>query len=295
MKKNDSYIALSFLMILGACEDYELQGQQLPASPELIIDQQSIVELMQGADWQPQEVAPGMVWKRHHFDNIFDSKQYINLFDVDLNQSGIKIDIPHVTSGFLKTSEAAVKSDAVFAFNGSYFDTSVGGSTVFFKHDGKVVTQTKSGFTSYRENAALVIGSNGNVSIAKRPGAGWSTVEGQYVLAGGPLLVFDGEVVEQMDQAFNTNRHPRTVVGVTKDNHLIALVVDGRSAQSQGLTTPQLGELMKGLGCVSAMNMDGGGSSTAWVKGQGIVNHPSDNKLFDHAGERGVATVFTIK
>ncbi len=295
MKKYIIYTTLCLLMVLGACEDYELQGQQLPALIENSDDTQSLQELLQQTEWETKTVANGMVWKQYQFDNIFDSRQYINMFDVDLNQAGVKIDIPHVTSGFLKTSEAAERASAVLAFNGSYFDTSVGGSTVFFKHAGKVVTQTKAGFTSYRENSALAISESGKVSIEKRPGAGWSALDAHYVLAGGPLLVFGGEVIEQLDQAFNTNRHPRTVVGVTKENHLIVLVIDGRSAQSQGLTTPQLGDLMKALGCESAMNMDGGGSSTAWVKGFGVVNHPSDNKIFDHAGERGVATVFTIR
>ena len=76
---------------------------------------------------------------------------------------------------------------------------------------------------------------------------------------------------------------------------MIVVVVDGRSSQSQGLTIPQLSSLMKALGCVSAVNYDGGGSSTAWVKGEGVVNFPSDNGKFDHEGERAVATVFTVK
>lgn len=289
------YVALCFLMVLGACEDYELQGQQLPHVIENTDDTQSLADLLQKTEWEAQTVSSGMIWKKYQFDKIFDSRQYVNMFDVDLNQSDIKIDIPHVSSGFLKTSEAAEKGNATLAFNGSYFDTSVGGSTVFFKHAGKVITQTKAGFTSYRENSALAISASGKVSIEKRPAAGWTALDASYVLAGGPLLIFNGEIIEQMDQAFNTNRHPRTVVGLTDENHLIVLAIDGRSSQSQGLTTPQLAELMKALGCRFAMNMDGGGSTTAWVKGMGIVNHPSDNKLFDHDGERGVATVFTIK
>src|SRR5690606_10323465 len=76
---------------------------------------------------------------------------------------------------------------------------------------------------------------------------------------------------------------------------LMVVVVDGRSSQSQGLTIPQLSSLMEALGCTSALNYDGGGSSTAWVKNEGIVNFPSDNGKFDHEGERGVATVFTVK
>ena len=51
---------------------------------------------------------------------------------------------------------------------------------------------------------------------------------------------------------------------------------------------------MQALGAVDAMNFDGGGSSTAWINTHGIVNYPSDNKKFDHEGERGVATVITF-
>lgn len=105
----------------------------------------------------------------------------------------------------------------------------------------------------------------------------------------------NGQVLEQLNVDFNTSRHPRTAVGLTKDNKLIVAVIDGRSSQSQGLTIPQLGELMAALGCTSALNYDGGGSSTAWVKGEGVVNYPSDNGKFDHEGERAVATVFTVK
>jgi exopolysaccharide biosynthesis protein len=47
---------------------------------------------------------------------------------------------------------------------------------------------------------------------------------------------------------------------------------------------------MLALGCEYALNLDGGGSSTAWVAGKGIVNYPSDNKKWDHQGERSVAT-----
>ncbi len=128
-----------------------------------------------------------------------------------------------------------------------------------------------------------------------KPAGGWGTLSATAALAGGPLLMQNGQVLEQLNVDFNTSRHPRTAVGLTKDNKLIVAVIDGRSSQSQGLTIPQLGELMAALGCTSALNYDGGGSSTAWVKGEGVVNYPSDNGKFDHEGERAVATVFTVK
>jgi exopolysaccharide biosynthesis protein len=44
--------------------------------------------------------------------------------------------------------------------------------------------------------------------------------------------------------------------------------------------------------------MDGGGSTTMWVKNQpdnGVVNYPSDNKKWDHYGERKVANVILVR
>jgi exopolysaccharide biosynthesis protein len=48
---------------------------------------------------------------------------------------------------------------------------------------------------------------------------------------------------------------------------------------------------MRWIGAEDALNMDGGGSTTLYVEGEngnGIVNHPSDNKKFDRQGERHV-------
>jgi exopolysaccharide biosynthesis protein len=45
------------------------------------------------------------------------------------------------------------------------------------------------------------------------------------------------------------------------------------------------------------MNLDGGGSAAMWIKGKphkGIVSHPSDNKAFDHLGERAIANAIVI-
>ena len=69
-------------------------------------------------------------------------------------------------------------------------------------------------------------------------------------------------------------RNPRTAVGYTKDNHLIMLTADGREGASIGLTLMELANLMKELGCVNAMNLDGGGSTVMYVNGK-VVNKPA--------------------
>ncbi len=58
--------------------------------------------------------------------------------------------------------------------------------------------------------------------------------------------------------------HPRTAVGVNREGtKLFFCVVDGRKPQySMGMTTPELGDLLKAYGVWNALNLDGGGSST---------------------------------
>lgn len=48
--------------------------------------------------------------------------------------------------------QAAWSEGAIAVINGSYFDTTNGGSTTFFKKDGAIITETRSGFTWFREN-----------------------------------------------------------------------------------------------------------------------------------------------
>ncbi len=293
MKKIFLILFISTSYFLSGCKKYD-DGTQLPYVAPEENSNVELEDLVANAAWQTENVADGIVWKYYQFPNIFDSRQSITLFDIDMNKD-IKLDIPYVTkgNGFLKTSDAATTANADVAINGSYFDTTNGGSTPYFRSKSSLITQTVTGFTSYRENAAFTISVLGKPGIAKKPGGGWDQINAAYVLAGGPLLVFDGKKVPQLDVTFNTGRNPRTVIGITKDNHLLMLVNDGRSGQSLGLGTVQLSELMLALGCEAAVNMDGGGSSTAWVKGEGVVNYPSDNGKFDHAGERAVATVIT--
>jgi len=70
-------------------------------------------------------------------------------------------------------------------------------------------------------------------------------------------------------------RHPRTALGRTKDGRLVMVVVDGRykDRRSVGMTLAELAQLMGDLGCVDALNLDGGGSSTLVISGE-LINRP---------------------
>ena len=98
-----------------------------------------------------------------------------------------------------------------------------------------------------------------------------------HIISGGPYLVKNGDIYVDMTAqklASIGGRNPRTAIGYTADNHLIMLTADGREGASIGLTLMELARLMKELGCVNAMNLDGGGSTVMFIKGK-VVNKPA--------------------
>lgn len=107
------------------------------------------------------------------------------------------------------------------------------------------------------------------------------------IVYGNDLLLKEGRVTA----SDAPERHPRTAVGIDARGAVILVVVDGRHEKSAGVTLRELAVIMKSLGCRDALNLDGGGSSAMYWKGDGIVSYPSDNKKFDHAGERRVHNI----
>lgn len=283
-------LPILILVILAGCKSTKVVEVETPEEEN---PEETIVQKFSDADWEIENVSEAVAWRYHHFHNLYSSNQSLTVIEVNLNKNP-EISFSYVESGFLKTSEAATDANAIAAINGSFFDTSEGGSAVFFKNDGEIIAHTRDGFTSFRENSGFAVSEAGKVSVIKRPTAGWESVEVENLLVSGPLLVYNGEIMEQLEEDFNTTRHPRTAICVTESNRLLGVVVDGRSKEAHGMTTEELALVMKFLECEEAMNLDGGGSSTAWIKNYGVVNYPSDNKQFDHEGERGVATVITF-
>lgn len=111
-------------------------------------------------------------------------------------------------------------------------------------------------------------------------------------IGGAPTLVKNGQVNVAYDQEIMwgsgvgyDNRDPRTAVGYTADNHVILIVADGRQINSEGVGLPELAQIMIELGCIEAMNLDGGGS-TQMAIGNQYVNNPSE--------QRAVPTILVI-
>jgi Phosphodiester glycosidase len=95
---------------------------------------------------------------------------------------------------------------------------------------------------------------------------------------GNPTLVGNGRVLGGNVDGTTPfhRRNPRTAVGFTADGKLLIVTVDGRQpGHSVGMSLRELAELFVRLGARSAMNLDGGGSTTMVIDGT-IVNRVSD-------------------
>jgi exopolysaccharide biosynthesis protein len=97
-------------------------------------------------------------------------------------------------------------------------------------------------------------------------------------IGAGPALVVGGQTRITADEEvfFGTtipDVHPRTAAARTSDGSLILMVVDGRQPGSRGVNLEELAALLRGVGAVDAVNLDGGGSSTLVVNGS-LVNRP---------------------
>jgi hypothetical protein len=119
-------------------------------------------------------------------------------------------------------------------------------------------------------------------------------IEAQDIVGGAGLLIVRERMMtdwtdEQLRAGFNTERHPRTMIGTSRGSTIWLVTVDGRNpAISLGMSFAELQNLAKKLNLVNALNLDGGGSTTMVVKGK-IVNHPSDA-----AGPRKVSDALIV-
>ncbi|HUV04326.1 MAG TPA: phosphodiester glycosidase family protein [Armatimonadota bacterium] len=119
---------------------------------------------------------------------------------------------------------------------------------------------------------------------------GWEKVV--EAVGGGPWLVKGGKAsIDAKDEGFQPgfclSRYPRTALGAAQDGKLVLVTVDGQQSISAGMTLPQLAQVMLSEGCVEAINLDGGGSTTM-ATAFGILNSPSAGS------ERPVANALAV-
>ena len=99
---------------------------------------------------------------------------------------------------------------------------------------------------------------------------------------GGTMLLSNGEKTPITHNV--SGNHPRTAIGTNADGTVIYMItVDGRQTQSRGISLDTLADICLELGCVNALNFDGGGSTamvgkTLFQNELHYINKPSENR-----------------
>lgn len=139
------------------------------------------------------------------------------------------------------------------------------------------------------KRTSVVMGHNGSMEPTLKK---WKV---ETAVGGGPVLIQNGEIkiTNNEERKFTGkaigDKHPRTAMGYTRDGYLIILVVEGRNnGVAEGASLTQLAQMLKEIGCVEALNLDGGGSSCLLVNGKETIA-PSDKT------QRAVPAVFIIQ
>lgn len=291
-----------------------------------------------GNGWTITNVAKGLVLYTFYGNDPYSGyHQCVNVADIDTTYYALRLFYDgnrHVTSDVFKSTKAAV------AVNGAYETTSIFikvdgkikkremSATISdtgvpnWKNDGGVyVTQDgKVGFvnTIFRQADSKGTGSYGLTLKDQKTFYGNNTGSYYGIFSSAPLLVMDydasfgtGFVPVGIDwsklNSENPYRHqgntnPRTVVADDCQGHILLIVADGRyTGKAVGFPAKSLTQFLVGHFDVrNALNMDGGGSTTMCVEGQGdatthVVNHPCDSGSWAKPGEREVTSFFYVE
>jgi Phosphodiester glycosidase len=152
---------------------------------------------------------------------------------------------------------------------------------------------------------ASVLVTAGEVAIAPR--LEFPLAPAGDLLEAGPLLLRDGasvvdgvldpegfsEGAHQFDSDITDGRYPRAAMGIN-ENDLIAVAADGRFPDEAGLTLDELADAMAALDARTAINLDGGGS-TSLVFGGRLRNAPREATGDLISGGREVATLIAFE
>src|SRR5687768_6690112 len=243
--------------------------------------------------WGSSMVSADDVWTdplpgiRHLYRTTTTPRREINVLVIDLQAPGLAFTVNRHEHRNVGTPTFAAQHGVDAAINGGLCGE--GGTVCRRLHIGRYETwpdstdeETYGNFAFGLDRLEMI---PAEAIVAPEP---WMA----GLLSSKPTLVHDGVVREdfppEWDICASGVRHPRTAIGLSEDQRTLYLVViDGRTGPV-GMTCPELAVFMRDLGAHYALNLDGGGSSTMWIRGRGVVNTPSDGTPRTVANHLGI-------
>ena len=139
--------------------------------------------------------------------------------------------------------------------------------------DGKAILWLKGTYAN--QTAWMSVGDVLDISFSLTLNNGPQDVNIHQLIGGSNHIIMqNGQFMEDWAE-----RHPRTAIGFNADStRLYFVVVDGRHLTSVGVTLKEMKGIFDALGAVTAVNLDGGGSSCILANNE-VLNHPSDGPV----------------
>lgn len=249
-----------------------------------------------GLPMEKKAIAPGLTWWSVDADDLLGTPQNVEILAIDPEY---RFDLAWMADTLIRTSDFAQDAGAIAAINGGFFDMKNGGSVTLLRADKQVVHQTAPRLIEQKNEileGVLLIDRRGRIEIRSTQKLKRYQRGGKHpdLLVTGPLLLLDGVPQPLQNRAFNNDRHPRSCVCLTRDEQVLLITVDGRHEEAAGMSLEELTRFSRALNCQEAINLDGGGSTTLFLKDRGVINHPSDNQRFDALGERPCANALLV-
>jgi Phosphodiester glycosidase len=238
-----------------------------------------------------ERLAPGVAYTREVLDE--PRPIIVHLVRVELATPGLRFlvtpgDLSRPLPFAARTTSAFVReTGALLAINGDFFEPWHSEAPWdYYPHVGDPVRargRACSEGACYAQGPgegshSLFLARDGRAAIAAAPPEGLPLFN---AISGGPLLMSEGATIENPGEA----RHPRTAVALDESGRTLLLaVIDGRQPNySEGVTLIELAALLRERGAHTALNLDGGGSSSlAARRGEGeveLLNCPINNRI----------------
>ncbi len=255
------------------------------------------VEFIPEDEWVENQISDGIVYKRKSYSNLYGSKQFVNVLDVDLKNHFYDVTPVYnescdITSNLISNNSGICGVNCGWLLSDCTLNSFLKSNYTLYKtNPSDKPPRATYGIDSFRTQWILRIAG----------GSDWSQVPSG--VGGGPLLLKDGNILDSplQDEGFDSsldNRDSRTILGITPENHLILVTVDKNGDAGGGMTISEVADYMKSLGCSDAMLLGSGDTTTMYVQGEvvnGVVNLPYSNGVEDHLGEVNVPAVLMIK
>jgi len=221
---------------------------------------------------------------------VIIGKQFFEVFGVNRQRKNNELIL--FTPEFSRTTLTEPSGVEIVVRKNRIVKVSVDKGSVIIPSDGFVLSASGSEVAELLQFAKLNSRVHPTIHLA-RMDAGEIDASGEDIVGGVPQLIKNGKIEitweqEKQSKQFVETRHPRTAVAKLKDGKFLMITVDGRSAESVGMSLLELAEMLLEFGAVDAMNLDGGGSTTMFLGGK-VVNQPSDKE-----GERKVGDAILV-